>query len=203
MNYQQIQKLPRYVNSQKVKAHNAKPKQMDRKYQDMDIFAIYQRQAAGGQQAPPGTQSRRLDADERAAYVKAQKEKLGLNERVLSLSSKRSVWNGQLRQDMPHLEFTQYFKNQHGLHIFKPHEMQWSLDQFLERMVDTRDENDARIEKRLNQSYEQASRVLKRIEEMSDQTQADEKTESLKQTLKELAGNADLEKEDLKGNKIF
>lgn len=110
------------MNSQKVKAHNAKPKQMERNYQDLDIFAIYQRQAAGNV-APPGTQSRRLDDDERAAYVKAQKAKLGLNERVLSLSSKRSVWNGHLRQEMPHLEFNQYFKNQHGLNVFKPHEM--------------------------------------------------------------------------------
>ena len=41
---------------------------------------------------------------------------------------------------MPYLEFTEYFPKVHGEHVFNPHEMQWSLDQFMERMLETRDE---------------------------------------------------------------
>jgi hypothetical protein len=36
--------------------------------------------------------------------------KLGLNEKVLGLSSRRAAIDGKLKYDMPYLEFNQYFK---------------------------------------------------------------------------------------------
>ena len=81
-----------------------------------------------------------MDEHERARYIKETKERLGVNDRILGLSSRRSAHDGHLRQDMPYLEFTEYFPKVHGEHVFKPHEMQWSLDQFMDRMLETRDE---------------------------------------------------------------
>ena len=94
-----------------------------------------------------------MDSDQRAEYIRLQKERLGLNQRVLGLSSKRSSHAGQLRKDMPYLEFNGYFPKQHGQHLFQPHEMQWSLDQFLERMNETREEADRRTEAALDDGY--------------------------------------------------
>ena len=87
---------------------------------------------------------------------------------------------------MPYLEFNQYFAKQHGINVFKPHEMQWSLDQFLERMVDTRDEAESRVERMMDRSYENVSRFINKVEEMADSEKQNEKTESLKQQLREL-----------------
>ena len=119
---------------------------------------------------------RRMDEDERAEYIKQTKERLGLNDKILGLSSKRSAHDGNLRYDIPYLEFNQYFNKLNGMHIFKPHEMQWSLDQFMERMLDTRDEANNRIEKMIDQRYEQYTKFAKRVEEMSAQAEEDKKT---------------------------
>ncbi len=108
-----------------------------------------------------------MDSDERSSYIKETKERLGLNEKTLGLSSKRSVHDGNLRYDIPHLEFNQYFDRLNGNTVFKPHEMQWSLDQFMERMIDTKEQADARVEKILDERYEQANNVLKRVEAYS------------------------------------
>ena len=117
-----------------------------------------------------------MDEDERAEYIKQTKERLGLNDKILGLSSKRSAHDGNLRYDIPYLEFNQYFNKLNGMHIFKPHEMQWSLDQFMERMLDTRDEANNRIEKMIDQRYEQYTKFAKRVEEMSAQAEEDKKT---------------------------
>ena len=119
----------------------------------IDVLALYQRQYDQQQAATPKA-GRRMDEDERAAYIKQTKERLGLNDRILGLSSKRSAHDGHLRYDIPYLEFNQYFSKINGVHVFKPHEMQWSLDQFMDRMIDTRDEANDRIEKVIDQRYE-------------------------------------------------
>jgi hypothetical protein len=82
----------------------------------------------------------RPDEEDRAAYIKSVKERLNLNEKVLGLSSKRAAIDGKLKYDMPYLEFNKVYGPQHGIHVYKPHEMQWSLDQFYEKMLDTHDE---------------------------------------------------------------
>ena len=73
---------------------------------------------------------------------------------MLNLSSKRSVHDGHLRKDMPYLEFNQMFKPIHGQHVMKPHEMSWSLDQYLERQMDIKDETDRRIETMMDERFE-------------------------------------------------
>ena len=184
-----------------MKARSVKPKgtKTGSKSADIDIIALYQRQYVEQKSVKA---DRRLDIDERAAYIKATKEKLGLNERVLGLSSKRSTWGGELRFDYPYLEFNGYYKKQHGIHVFKPHEMQWSLDQFLERMVKTRDEADERVEKLMDTRYEEVNELFKRIEEYGEQEAANMNTESLKEQLRELSVKAAEENSEGK-NKIF
>ena len=134
-----------------------------------------------------------MDDDERAAYIKQTKERLGLNDRLLGLSSKRSAHDGHLRFDIPYLEFNQYFNKINGVHVFKPHEMQWSLDQFMERMLDTRDESNNRIEKIMDQRYEQYSKVVNRVEEMSAQEENEKKTQTIKDTFSNLASDKEQE----------
>ena len=132
-----------------------------------------------------------MDEDERAAYIKQTKEKLGLNERILGLSSKRSAHDGHLRYDIPYLEFNQYFSKINGVHVFKPHEMQWSLDQFMDRMIDTRDEANDRVEKIMDQRYEDYSKLVNRIEEMSAQAEDEKKTQTIKDKFSSLASEKD------------
>ena len=57
--------------------------------------------------------------------------------------------------------------------MFQPHEMQWSLDQFLERMVDTRDEADNRVEKLMDKRYDQFNQFMKRVEDLAEQEEVE------------------------------
>ena len=168
-----------------------KPRQASRAYPGVDIVALYEKQNGSE------TAGRRMDSDQRAKYIAETKQRLGLNERMLGLSSKRSVHDGHLRYDIPHLEFEGYFDRLHGVHVFKPHEMQWSLDQFMERMIDTKEEADRRVEKIINSRYEETSTFFKRAEAYKDSKQEAEQTEAIKQQLKALSS----EPEDK--NKIF
>ena len=60
-----------------------------------------------------------------------------------------------MKYDMPYLEFNQYFKTlNEGTNVFAPHEMQWSMDQFMERMIDEHDEEEGRLEKRMEDKYD-------------------------------------------------
>ena len=68
-----------------------------------------------------------MDQEDRAAYIKEQKAKLGLNNNVLLKSSKRAIINSQLQKDMGHLEFNGLYRALHIDHnLFLPHEMAWS-----------------------------------------------------------------------------
>ncbi len=133
---------------------------------------------------------RRLDSDQRAEYIKQQKERLGVNERVLGLSSKRSTHGGDLRQDFPYLEFNGYFSKQHGQHLFQPHEMQWSLDQFLERMNETREEADRRTEAVMDREQAELNKFVKRLEDASQKAETAQKAEKLRQRFGEIAKEA-------------
>ena len=190
MNYQRVQKLPKYVNSQVVKGRGLKPQAPNHAYPGIDIISLYQRQQAGSE-----TKGRRQDSDQRAKYIKETKERLGLNEKTLGLSSRRSVHDGNLRFDYPHLEFDQYFERLQGVHLFKPHEMQWSLDQFLERMIDTKEEADSRIENMMESRYDEINKFIKRADEINDEEELNKKDEALRQQLKDLNFNTDIELE--------
>ena len=87
---------------------------------------------------------------------------------MLDLSSKRSSHDGHLRHDMPYLEFNQYFKNIHGQTVLPPHEMSWSLDQFMHRMVDIKDQMDAKVESIMDQRYAEVSKAFKTLEDLAE-----------------------------------
>ena len=108
---------------------------------------------------------------------------------------------------MPYLEFNGYFHKQHGDHVFQPHEMQWSLDQFLERMDASRDEADRRTEAAIDKKYSEFTQYIRRAEEGISKKEAAEKAEKLRQRFGEIAkeaGDPDEDAEKFNGkNKIF
>ena len=50
--------------------------------------------------------------------------------------------------------------------MFLPHEMQWSLDEYLAKELDTIDEADRRVEKAIDDFGEKFAKIEKRIEEL-------------------------------------
>ena len=85
--------------------------------------------------------------------------------------------------------------------------MQWSLDQFLERMNDTREEADRRTESALDKKYADFNQLLRRIEDQSSKMEAAEKAEKLRKKFGEIAKEAGDIDEDAERfnekNKIF
>ena len=69
---------------------SSKPNRLTKGYRDtdIDIIALYQRNANRDQVLGSG---RRHDNDERAKYIAEAKAKIGLNDKILALSSKRST----------------------------------------------------------------------------------------------------------------
>ena len=50
---------------------------------------------------------------------------------MLELSSKRTTYAATVKEDLPYFEFNQVFKPIHIVSLFKPHEMQWSIEEYL------------------------------------------------------------------------
>ncbi len=50
--------------------------------------------------------------------------------------------------------------------------MQWSLDQFMERMNDTREEADRRTETQMDQRFNDVNQFIKRVEEAAGKKEA-------------------------------
>ena len=46
---------------------------------------------------------------------------------------------------MPYLEFNSVFKNIHIQSLFQPHEMQWSIEEYMKKGEATSDEGDRRL----------------------------------------------------------
>ena len=60
-----------------------------------------------------------MDSEDRLAYIRETKKKLGLNlDNVLKKSSRRVVIDGKMQKDMPYLEFNQLFPKIHCQSIF-------------------------------------------------------------------------------------
>ena len=84
--------------------------------------------------------------------------------------------------------------------------MQWSLDQFLERMNDTREEADRRTEAIIDKRYNDFNGFVKKIEEQSDKQDAEEKAERIRARFGEIAKEAadeDQQEKTNDKNKIF
>ena len=73
----------------------------------------------------------RMDSEDRLAYIREQKQKLGLNDSILLKSSRRAIIDSRLHKEMPSLEFNGVFPRLHLDHtLLQPHEMFWSLSEF-------------------------------------------------------------------------
>jgi len=65
---------------------------------------------------------------------------------VLGLSSKRSVVNHVLKSDMPCLEFNMVQRNTIIGSTLQPHEMQWSMEEFIKKSEATEKINKERMD---------------------------------------------------------
>ena len=76
------------------------------------------------------------DFEDRREYIAAKKRELGENlDRVLNLSSKRTIQGSKVKSDMGALEFDGVFRKQHiNEGWIQPAQMQWSLETFNEKM---------------------------------------------------------------------
>ena len=66
-------------------------------------------------------------------------------DRILDLSSKRTVNNHQVKSDISYLEFKEVFKAKHIQTLFQPSEMQWSIDEFVKKAEQHDEEGEARL----------------------------------------------------------
>ena len=93
---------------------------------NIDIIELYTMNRAKALKPKPAA---RMDHEDRLAYIREQKAKLGLNNSFLLKSSKRVVADSQLRKDMPSLEFNR-LNPIDTVTLFQPHEMTWSTHEF-------------------------------------------------------------------------
>ena len=56
------------------------------------------------------------------------------------------------------------------MHVFQPHEMQWSLDSYLNKMVDMHEEGDRRIEAKIDQRFEKFSKFDENLNKLADES---------------------------------
>ena len=133
MNYQKLQKIPKKIQTGMNKMLSEKPhlrQNTNKNYvrqQNIDVLELYSINKSLSLRAAPGP---RLDKEDRLAYIRSCKAKLGLNDDVLLKSSKRTIIDSALRHDMPALEFSGFFRKIHGTHLVEPHEMHWSTFEF-------------------------------------------------------------------------
>ena len=111
MNYQKVQKWPKLVQRKLNIEQAAKPKvrsNISKNYerqQHIDIVKLYMHNKKLANRPPV---EHRMTRDDRSKYIKECREKLGLNDRLFLQSSRRTVYDSQLKKDMPYLEFNDF-----------------------------------------------------------------------------------------------
>ena len=132
MNYQKVQKIPKKIQAGMNKMLSEKPQRRPNinqnfvSQQNFDVLKLYkinQKLSARAAAQP------RMDQEDRLAYIREQKARLGMDQFLLK-SSKRAVVDAQLKSSMPALEFDGFYRHVHGQHVFQPHEMHWSTFEF-------------------------------------------------------------------------
>eukprot|EP00347_Sterkiella_histriomuscorum_P005107 403357865 len=199
MNYQKVQQLPRIVKSQQARQMAKAPNYKYKGYRDLDID-IFQLYKTNAQMAANPSVGRRMDPDQRDEYIQAQKQKLGLNEKLLPLSSKRTIVGDQLYKNPGYLEFNQYFNNINGTHLFKPHEMQWSLKNYSDKEMAMYDEGERRIEESITKGYHKCAEFEKRVHQVvAEKAQAsnDQTIQKELEKVKRREGKSDIFDDDL------
>ena len=135
--------------------------------------------------------SARMDREDRLAYIKEQKAKLGLSNKFLLKSSKRVVSDAQLKKDMPSLEFNK-LHNFDTYHLFQPHEMTWSTHEFNkeEKMKWLEETQGQRLEENVMASIMEdlkyKSAKMKVLKEDFPEKYQDEELKSAEQMMEEL-----------------
>ena len=137
-----------------------------------------------------------MDEEDRLAYIRECKAKLGLDDNVLLKSAKRTLIDQQRHQEMPSLDFNGYQPSVHGNAGFQPSEMAWSLADFrkdahqdfllyeetrrgreraarADRIDNIREEKSAEVADKYEEIYEQEmieheEKVMNEINELND-----------------------------------
>ncbi len=60
--------------------------------------------------------------------------------------------------------------------------MQWSLDDFLAKQLDQKDESERRIEELIDEKADEIKKLYSKIEEMAETDEANTKTQNLKKS---------------------
>lgn len=133
MNFYKVHQIPNLVKREVNKinrrnpTHTLKTNPYDR-VGSLDVMELHAK--ANGEKT--GTQWHGGDKEDRAFFIAQKKQELGLNlEKALAFSSRRSTHQAQVIHNMPFLEFNGHFKPLHVQHLFQPHEMQWSAEEFM------------------------------------------------------------------------
>ena len=102
---------------------------------------------------------------------------------MLDKSNKRTTFAATTREDLPFLEFNQVFKPVHIVSLFKPHEMQWSIEEYMKQGHAVCEEQDRRILKLLS---ERTAEVQKQSELYFKKEGSEEPTTALEQTTRRI-----------------
>eukprot|EP00351_Strombidinopsis_sp_SopsisLIS2011_P005726 CAMPEP_0116876958 /NCGR_PEP_ID=MMETSP0463-20121206/8803_1 /TAXON_ID=181622 /ORGANISM="Strombidinopsis sp, Strain SopsisLIS2011" /LENGTH=143 /DNA_ID=CAMNT_0004523889 /DNA_START=175 /DNA_END=606 /DNA_ORIENTATION=- len=107
-----------------------------------------------------------MNEDERLRHVLEVKQKLNLGF-IMDRSAKRSVIRGELRTDMPCLEFNRLDRRIYNDYLFEPHEMQWSINDYVknDKMLQMGEEGNKRMLDRINQAQAKLDQIKLQGEE--------------------------------------
>ena len=126
-NYQKVQKLPKMIQtklnqrlSERPRVqHNQSSNYLRQQYIDVIQLHKHNQKLAAREYVP------RMDREDRLKYIREQKQKLGLHNRELLVSTRRTIIDGEHFKNLPSLDFHGHRRTEYSW--LKPHEMHWSL----------------------------------------------------------------------------
>ena len=113
-----------------ISAQFAKPKVMpstvqnEQRQKHIDVLSLYQKHNDSAKN--------RMDAEDRLAYIRECKKRIGLEDDVFLKSSRRTLINGVVHKEMPYLEFSGYQRPLNRQPVIAAHELPWSYDKLKE-----------------------------------------------------------------------
>lgn len=103
-------------------------------------------------------------------------------DRVLGLSSKRVTHGHQVFTDLPCLEFTTVARKSDIQTLFQPHEMQWSIEEYLKQGEQMSEEGERRLASTFRTSGKDVREAFEKLHEGSERR---EQKEAVPQFIKE------------------
>ena len=149
MNFYKIHKIPKLVRREVQNFERRNPthtlvKNPYDRVANLDVIQLHARNHAKKE----GLQWQGGDREDRHFFVEKKKMEIADNlKRALALSSKRVTHQAQSVHDMPFLEFTSYYRPLAEQHLFQPHEMQWSVEEYDKQGFYMNDLGNARLKK--------------------------------------------------------